>query len=206
MHSRPQQEHDDNPGAGGQHLDPDAVHFYLAGHDAPVVWGVRVRWALTQVAALHVATKMKGPRRRRDRTDVPLPITTAWYAMVDEAGPGALRTMRTDAAKRHVLQTLAGAFPGNALLHKWKLRASGSCGLCAYPAEMQAHIQCVCPALNRLSIVAHHHLAGPIFDFITSAGQETQERRVYRELTLTGLQGLQVPEHSMTDGTICVMS
>ncbi len=28
----------------------------------------------------------------------------------------SLRAMRTDAAKRRVLQTLAGAFPGNALL------------------------------------------------------------------------------------------
>ena len=104
--------------------------------------------------------------------------------------------MRTDAAKRCVLQTLAGAFPCNALLHRWKLRASGSCDLCACPAETQAHIQCVCPALKRARIAAHHHLAGTIFDFISSAGQGW---RVYRELTLAGLQGLPVPEHSMID-------
>ena len=42
----------------------------------------------------------------------------------------------------------------------------------------------------------HHHLAGTIFDFIASASQGW---RVYRELTLTGLQGLPVPEHSLTD-------
>ena len=59
-------EHDDNPGAGGQHLDPDAVHFYMAGHDAPVVWDVRVRQALTLVAAFQVAATLRGPRRRRD--------------------------------------------------------------------------------------------------------------------------------------------
>jgi ribonuclease HI len=192
-------EHDDNRWAGGQHLDPDAVHFYMAGHDTPVVWDVRVRRALTQVAALQVAAKLVGPRRRRDGTEVPPPITTAWLMRQDQGRQvlgAALRTMRTDAAKRRVLQTLAGAFPCNALLHRWKLRASGSCDLCACPAETQAHIQCVCPALKRARIAAHHHLAGTIFDFISSAGQGW---RVYRELTLAGLQGLPVPEHSMTD-------
>jgi hypothetical protein len=56
--------------------------------------------------------------------------------------------MRTDAAKRRVLQTMAGIFSGNALLYRWKLRQSGSCDLCGAAEETQAHIQCACTALK----------------------------------------------------------
>jgi hypothetical protein len=50
---------------------------------------------------------------------VPLPITTAWLMRQDQGRQvlgSALRTMRADAAKRRVLQTLAGAFPCIALI------------------------------------------------------------------------------------------
>jgi hypothetical protein len=89
----------------------------------------------------------------------------------------AVLSMLTYAARRRVLQTLAGAFLCNALLHRWKLLASWSCNLCACPAETQAHIQRACPAIKRASIAAHHHLAGTIFDFIYSAAG--QGCRVY---------------------------
>jgi hypothetical protein len=106
-------------------------------------------------------------------------------SMVDEARPGQAGTWSCSAHHAdgccEVLHKLAGAFLGNALLHRWKLRASWSCDLCACPTEMQAHIQSVCPALKReASIAAHHHLAGTIFDFISSAGHGW---RKYRELT-----------------------
>ncbi len=98
--------------------------------------------------------------------------------------------MRTDAAKRRVLQTLAGAFPGNALLFKWKIRPSGACDLCGAPAETQAHIQCVCVVLKGARISAHHNLAGMVFSAIAAGGQGWM---VYRELTLAGLKGLPIP-------------
>lgn len=190
---------DAEPGVGELHLDPDATHFYLPGHDAPVAWDTRVRQVLTQVAATQAATKLLRLRRRRDGTEVPPPITTSWMMRTDQGRQvlgAALHTMRTDAAKRRVLQTLAGAYPGNALLCTWKLRASGSCDLCGCPAETQAHIQCVCPALKRARIAAHHNLAGMTFDYIATRGQGW---KVYRELTLVGLQGLPVPEDAMQD-------
>jgi hypothetical protein len=108
----------------------------------------------------------------------------------------SLRAMRTDAAKRRILQTLAGAFPGNALLYKWKMRPSGACDLCGAPAETQAHIQCVCVALKGARISAHHNLAGKVFAAIAAADQGWM---VHRELTLTGLQGLPVPAAAIVD-------
>jgi hypothetical protein len=111
--------------------------------------------------------------------------------------------MRTDAAKRRVLQTLAGAFLGNALLYRWKMRSSGlckplqgSCYLCGALAETQAHIQCVCVALKAARISAHHNLAGTVFASITRAGQGWS---VYRELTLIWQQVRSVPAATMDD-------
>ena len=42
------------------HLDPNAVHFYLAGHNAPVVWDLRVQQALTQVAVFTGSSQDEG--------------------------------------------------------------------------------------------------------------------------------------------------
>ena len=66
--------------------------------------------------------------------------------------------MRTSTAKRQVLQTLAGMYPGNALLYKWGLIPSPACALCGQPLETQAHIQCVRPALKAERIRVHHGL------------------------------------------------
>jgi hypothetical protein len=65
--------------------------------------------------------------------------------------------MQTDTVKRCVLQTLVGAFPGNALLYKRKLQSSESCDLCGAPGEKQAHIQYVCVALNLAKAHSYPH-------------------------------------------------
>ncbi len=103
------------------------------------------------------------------------PITTTWMMRQGQGRQvlgAALRSMRTDAAKRRVLQTMAGMFPGNALLYtgRWKLLPSGSCHLCGAAAETQAHIQCVCTALKGARISTHHNLAGMVFESVSKAG------------------------------------
>ena len=191
-------EADGVPMTGELHLDPWAMHFYL-GHAGPVEWHLRVRNHLARESARQVASKLIEPRKRRDGTDVMPAITTSWLMRQDQGRQvlgAALRTMRADTAKRRVLQTLAGAFPGNALLYKWKLRSSGSCDLCCAPAETQAHIQCVCVALKGARISTHHNLADIVF---ASIAKTDQGWTVYRELTLTGLQGLPVPAAAMAD-------
>ena len=121
-------EADGAPMSGELHLDPCAVHFYL-NHNAPVEWDSRVRKFLTRESARQAAAKLLEPRSRRDGTDVVPAITTSWLMRQDQGRQvlgASLRAMRTDAAKRRVLQTLAGAFPGKALLYKWKIRTSGT--------------------------------------------------------------------------------
>jgi hypothetical protein len=182
---------------GPLHLEPDAVHFHLPGLGVPVEWSATVRKHLTQVAAEQAAADLTLPRR--DGTARPVPITTAWLLRQDQGRQVLGRTlhgMKTDSSKRRVLQTLAGAFPGNALLCRWNLRATATCDLCACPAETQAHIQCVCPALKGARIAAHHTLAGMVFDTVRDAGGSWA---VYRELTAAGLQGIPVPADAMAD-------
>ena len=191
-------EADGAPMSGELHLDPCAVHFYL-NHNAPVEWDSRVRKFLTRESARQAAAKLLEPRSRRDGTDVVPAITTSWLMRQDQGRQvlgASLRAMRTNAAKRRVLQTLAGAFPGNALLYKWKIRTSGACDLCGAPAETQAHIQCVCVALKGARISAHHNLAGMVFSAIAAGGHGWM---VYRELTLAGLQGLPVPAAAIAE-------
>jgi ribonuclease HI len=69
-------ETDAGPMTGEMHLDPGAVHFYLAGHAAPVEWDTRVRNYLTHASSGRTAAQLSEPRRRRDGTDVIPPITT----------------------------------------------------------------------------------------------------------------------------------
>ena len=57
--------------------------------------------------------------------------------------------MKISPAKKQVLQPIAGAFPCNAVLHKWGIVLSTACAQCAlggHPAETQSHMQCLCPA------------------------------------------------------------
>jgi hypothetical protein len=101
--------------SGELHLDPSgcAVHFYL-NHNAPLEWDSRVRKFLTRESARQAAAKLLEPRSRREGTDVVrVPaITTSWLMRQEQDRQefgASLRAMRTDAAKRRVLQTLAGA-------------------------------------------------------------------------------------------------
>ena len=179
------------------HLDTNAVHFYING--APVEWGARLRDYLIQAAADRAAEELGRPKRRRDGSEKPVPITTAWMLRQDQGRQvlgRILRGRKPDSAKRRVLQTLAGVFPGNAILCRWKLRATATCDLCACPAETQAHIQCVCPALKGARIAAHHTLAGMVFDWIREARGGWD---VHRELTVSGLRGIPVPEDATAD-------
>ena len=179
------------------HLDTNAVHFYING--APVEWGARLRDYLIQAAADRAAEELGRPKQRRDGSEKPVPITTAWMLRQDQGRQvlgRILRGRKPDSAKRRVLQTLAGVFPGNAILCRWKLRATATCDLCACPAETQAHIQCVCPALKGARIAAHHTLAGMVFDWVRKARGGWD---VHRELTVSGLRGIPVPEDATAD-------
>ena len=151
-------------------------------------WCAAIRDHVTQVAAARAAADQTRPRR--DGTVRPVPITRAWLLRQDQ-GPQVLgKTLhgtKNDSGKGGILQTLGGAFPGSALLCRWKLRATATWQLCACPAETQAHIQCVCPALKGVRIAAHHTLAGRIFDTVRDAGAGWT---VHRELTVVGLLGI----------------
>jgi hypothetical protein len=74
-------------------------------------------------------------------------------AATAEAGPSTLGKvlgeMKISAAKKQVLQSIAGSFPCNAVLHKWNIVPLAACTLCGHPAETQSHIQCLWPALKR---------------------------------------------------------
>jgi hypothetical protein len=59
-----------------------------------------------------------------------------------------LSRMTVATAKRQVLQSLAGMYPGNALWFKWGLKPSRVYTLCEHALETQTQIQCVCPALK----------------------------------------------------------
>ena len=190
-------EEDNSPPPCTLHLDPDLVHFYVNG--APVEWGPAVRNRLLQVAADSVATELGRQRLSTDGTARPVAITSAWLLRQDQGRQvlgKTLKKLKIDSFKRRVLQTIAGVFPGNALLCRWKLRNTAMCDLCSCPAETQAHIQCVCPALKGARIAAHHTLAGMIFNTIRAAGGGWD---VHRELTVAGLHGIPVPQAAMGD-------
>ena len=190
-------EGDDSPPPCALHIDPDLVHFYVNG--APVEWGPAVRNRLMQVAADSVATELCRQRWSTDGTARPVAITTAWLLRQDQGRQvlgKTLKKLKIDSFKRRVLQTIAGVFPGNALLCRWKLWNTAMCDLCSCPAETQAHIQCVCPALKGARIAAHHTLAGMIFNTVRDAGGGWD---VHRELTVAGLHGIPVPQAAMGD-------
>jgi ribonuclease HI len=190
-------EEDNSPPPCTLHLDPDVVHFYVNG--TLVEWGPAVRNRLMQVAADSVATELCRQRWGTDGTARPVAITTAWLLRQDQGRQvlgKTLKQLKIDSFKRRVLQTIAGVFPGNALLCRWKLRNTATCDLCSCPAETQAHIQCVCPALKGARIAAHHTLAGMIFNTVREAGGGWD---VHRELTVAGLHGIPVPQAAMGD-------
>jgi len=82
----------------------------------------------------------------------------------------ALQSFETDSRKRRILQTIAGMFPGRALLYKWKRADSPVCLLCNSDRETVCHIQCRCPRLEAARTAAHHQIA----QFLWSAIKKRQ--------------------------------
>ena len=101
-----------------------------------------------------------------------------------------LRDMRISTAKKQVLQSMAGAFPCNAVLHKWGIAPSAACSLCGHPVETQSHVQCLWPALKEARIRAHHNLAHRLWKGIRDASKGWI---ITVEQTVAGLQGMQQP-------------
>ena len=101
--------------------------------------------------------------------------------------------MKISSSKRRTLQSLAGMYPGNAILYKWKLAPSPACTLCGSPAETMAHIQCICPALKEARIRAHHNLVERLWKRL---GQTSTRVVIYREMTVESLNGLSTVEMS----------
>ena len=175
-----------------QEVDPEGVHFGYKGVLVP--WNSRLRRELTQVAAAQWAAKCVRPINRGGQTAPRnIPLTTSWMLRPNQGRTilgAALSRMKVVAAKRQVLQSLAGMYPGNALLFKWGLKPSPMCTLCKHASETQAHIQCVCPALKGERIRVHHGLAELLWGSIERA---TQGWSFHREATVVGLSGIEVP-------------
>ena len=178
-------------------VDPEGVYFYY--RETLVVWSARLRQHLTQVAASQWAAKSARPVRRPDGSlGAPSPpLTTAWLLRPLQGRRmlgDALSRMKITPAKRQVLQTIAGTFPGNAIKFRWRLVPSPACSLCNHANESQVHIQCVCPALKGERIRVHHALATLLWSEIARLADEWH---LHRELTVDGLRGIPVPIDSM---------
>ncbi len=93
-------------------------------------------------AAKRCVTCFLQPKRKRtgaDSEDSPstLPLTAAWMLQPNHwQGRNTLgqvlREMCISTAnlKKQALQSIAGAFPGNSVLHKWHIVSSSVCTLC----------------------------------------------------------------------------
>jgi len=172
-------------------LDPEAVHFQLKG--SWVEWDARVREELTQsAAALRVRHLLRAETKAMSQTAVWLLRPGQGRETIGKV----LGRMQPSTAKRQILQTVAGTFPGNAVLFKWGIVPSSMCKLCGHPSETQGHIQCYCPALKEGRIHAHHNLAQRLWKGITDS---TKAWTVTVEQTVAGLQGLPQPEDCIGD-------
>ena len=144
--------------------DPEAVHFCL--RETWVEWDTRVRDDLVQRTAEQCVANILQPKRGRagaEPSPPALPLTASWLLRPDQGRSTlgkVLGKMQISPAKKQVLQSIAGAFPCNAVLHKWGVVPSAACALCGHPAETQSHIQCLCPALKEARIRAHHNPRG----------------------------------------------
>jgi hypothetical protein len=120
-----------------------------------------------------------------------LPLTAAWMLRTNQGRDTlgkVLGDMKISTAKKQELQSIAGAFPWNAVLHKWGIAPSPACALCGHPAETQSHAQCSCPVLKEARIRAHHNLAQRLWKGIRDASKGWI---ITTEQTVAGLQGLQ---------------
>jgi hypothetical protein len=80
------------------------------------------------------------------------------------------------------------------VLHKWGVVPLAACSLCCHPAEIQSHIQCLCPALKEARILAHHNMAQLLWKGMEDS---TNGWIIVTEQTVVGLQGLQQPEEQI---------
>jgi len=181
-------------------LDPEAVHFLFKGKW--VEWDMSFREDLTQKAAEQCLSRILRPKRRRGGQEAAppaLPLTASWMLRPDQGRSTlgqVLKTMKIGSAKKQVLQSVAGAFPCNALLHKWGMVSSAACALCGAQAETQSHIQCLCPALKDARIRAHHNLAHRLWKGISDASKKFH---ICVEQTVDGLRGLPQPEDQIKE-------
>jgi hypothetical protein len=102
-----------------------------------------------------------------------------------------LGELKISTAKKQVLQSIAGAFPCNAVLHKWGKVSSAGCTLCGHPAETQSHIQCLCPALKEARIRAHYSMTQMLWK---GTKDSTRGWTIVTEQTVAGLQGPGLPQ------------
>jgi hypothetical protein len=128
-----------------------------------------------------------------------LPLMAAWMLLSNKGLSTlgqVLGEMRISTAKKHVLQSIAGVFPGNAVLHKWRIISSPACTLCGHPAETQSHCKCLCLALKEARFLAHHNIAKRLWQ-----GREAAAKGwvITLEQTVAGLQGLQQPAERIDD-------
>ena len=174
-------------------LDPEAVHFIYK--ETLVEWDSKLRDHLIQVAASRGMSRIGAPTRRRDGTVTPaqMALSTAWMLRPEQGRStlgGVLRSMKTSPRKRRIFQALAGTFPCQAVLFKWRIATSPLCTLCGKANESLAHIQCVCPVLREARIRAHHNLAAMLF---TRLGQEPCGWSIHQEVTVDCLRGIDTP-------------
>jgi hypothetical protein len=142
--------------------DPEGVYFLY--RKAWVEWDARVREDLVQRAAKRCVTSIFLPKRRRTglKASPPtLPLTAAWMLRPNQGRRtlgqvlGRCASPQLRICKKQVLQSIAGAFPGNSVLHKWRIISSPASTLCCYPAETQN----LCPVLKEARIRVHHNIA-----------------------------------------------
>ena len=187
------------------HADSKAVRFCLRGRLTE--WGAGVRRALAQVETSHYQALLTERLTRQATSDEPgadLPddrrggravsLTAQWLLRPEQGRQylgAAMAEMRHGAAKRRVMQTVAGLFPCQALLHRWGKAPSPQCLLCSGDTESVAHIQCWCPALKEARIAAHHAIAAHIMQMLQA--HNVARWQFHQELAVSSLRAIEVP-------------
>jgi hypothetical protein len=121
-------------------MDQDQEAVYFLHKETWVEWDARVREDLVQCAAKRCVARLLRPRRGKMGTEASPPtltLTAAWMLRPNQCRSTlgqVLGEMRISAAKKQILHSIAGAFPGNAVLHKWRIVSSPACALCGHPA------------------------------------------------------------------------
>ena len=198
-------EEDDAETAALNHADSRAVRFYLRGRLTE--WGAGVRKALAQSETSHHQALLTALLKREATSDDPgvdltddrrggraVSLTAQWLLRPEQGRQylgAAMAELRNGAAKRRVLQTVAGLFPCQALLHRWGKAPSPQCLLCSGAAETVAHIQCWCPALKEARIAAHHAIAALIIQALQA--HNVARWQFHPELAVSSLRALDVP-------------